>query len=83
MARNEFYVQCLLSKPVKGGKIIMVSWIPSDKAQKGSLASLKEWSSDRDWTGPWEVVETFSKAKGDRVEAGENDYKNQRRMSDV
>lgn len=83
MARNDFYTQCLLERNKKGATESMMSWIPSDIAKKGNLVNLKEWPSDGDWTGPWEVVETFTKMSGDKVEQGELDYKHQRKVSDV
>jgi hypothetical protein len=44
---------------------------------------LKEWPSDEEWSGPYEIVHVGSTKPGSIVENAENDYKHQREMSDV
>jgi len=86
MARNKFYTQCRLRRPVKGRSghfQEMVSWIPSDKAQVGKTVRLKEWPGDTEWSEGWEVLESWSKLAGDRAEAAAVDYLHQREQSDA
>lgn len=83
MARNKFYTQCKLQRKEEYGSETMTSWIPSDKAVKGLVIKLKEWPSDKRWSEGWEVLEVYSKVEGEKVEGSENDYKNQRKMSDI
>jgi hypothetical protein len=86
MARNEFYCQCQLARPVKGQPNAhqkMVSWIPSDIAKVGNIIRLKEWPNDKEWSENWTVVSVGPKTEGGKIETRAGDYKNQRKVSDV
>lgn len=86
MARNKYYCQCLLERPVdnkKDYKQEMITWIPSSIAILGEAIRIKELQSDKEWSEGWVVVKVWSKQKGDLVEQREADYKHQRDVSDL
>ncbi len=53
MARDVFYRQCRLVRPVAGGECAQVSWIPEPFAATGRVLKLRE---DGAWVDGWVVV---------------------------
>ena len=86
MPRNAFYCQCKLERSSKThpeGKEILVSWIPADKAKKGTIVCLKEFPSDPEWSEGWKVLEVWAKQDGTTVEKNAELWKHQRESSDI
>ena len=99
MARNEFYRQCRMRRPLQGKResdavVVqpldgsepyeeMTSFIPADKAKVGNVVKLKTWSHDKEWSENWEITYVGPKRRGDFVEKNADLWKHQRKMSDV
>ena len=72
---QNYYKQCILSKPTPKGKLMEVAWIPVEFAKKGKILKLKQ--EDGEWTDGWivedvgstlnpiEVIETVQKSAKD------------------
>lgn len=72
--------QCVLEKPLTKGVLRQVSWIPEVFAKIGKYLKLKEGT---DWENGWQVVQVGGRqSKQERIDRG-NDYKKQRKASDI
>lgn len=75
------YRQCRLQK----GPFHTTSWIPEKFAIKGKYVKLKKEGStgNKKWDNGWLVVEVGSRMREEEVLVRSQDYKHQRKQSDI
>ena len=59
----------------------MITWLPERYSIKNKYLKLK--NKEGNWINGWQVVETYSKIKKEDAIIASQDYKNQRKESDV
>lgn len=75
--------QCSMDKKTKDGKKTVVSWIPEKYAIKGKYISLENRETGVCEDG-WKVVLVGTvRLSADQVSKRSQDYKNQRKVSDI
>lgn len=67
-----FHIQCLLRKNSR----LQTAWIPEKYARVGKFLTLKE-------SPGWEVIKKYSKMKSTEVKERSQDFKHQRKASDI
>lgn len=78
-----FYKQCELSKPIDGGVMRMISWIPATIAIAGKTVGLKD-SETGEQTSGWRVENVTEPAIDSRIILQQSrDYLKTRDASDV
>lgn len=80
MAKQAFFVQCLMTKKTSLGFSQHVAWIPEKFAKVGRWLKLK---IDGVWVNHWRVKETWGRKKADAVIEDSQDHKHQREASDI
>lgn len=82
---SEFFKQCRLvipgNGPVKCPIAVQTAWIPERFAHVGKVLSLLR--SDGSWSEGWVVNEVYNRLSEEYVREHEQDYKSQRKASDV
>lgn len=73
---TDLSTQCKLQR----GNKITYSWIPKKFAVKGKFIKLK---NDGVWEDGWQVVEVWSTRTAEETAARRDDYKHQRKASDI
>ena len=83
MTKKVYYHQCKMRKSTGTNSSIWdVAWIPEKFAKIGKHIRIKQENGT--WDYDWEVMKVGdTKKEESRLIAGERDYKNQRKMSDV
>lgn len=77
-----YYRQCVLKKITPNGVItVQTSWIPEQYAYKGNWVSLKQ--KDGTWDNHWKVSEVGMRIEEEAVLENSQDYKHQRKASDI
>ena len=74
--------QCLMMRKIDDKEILMTSWIPEKFAIKDSIIKLQDRETKK-WTDGWKVVIVGTKRKQREVIERSQDYKNQRKASDI
>lgn len=79
--KKVYYKQCKLQK----GLFHTTSWIPEKFAVKGKYVKLKREGATgiKKWDNGWLVVEVGSRMKEEEVLVRSQDYKHQRKASDI
>lgn len=79
-----FFKQCMMHRRQEGlpGVSVHVAWIPEELAKVGKVLELLD-SHTGEWTGGWVVESVHSRLSEEYVREHENDYKHQRKASDV
>jgi len=72
-----YYRQCLLQKD----NTTTTRWIPEKFAKEGKWIKLK--NDDKEWEDGWLVKEVWSRMAEDLVLDASQDYKHQRKSSDI
>lgn len=83
MSKETFFRQCSLDLPLKNGVKRTVSWIPEKYAIKGKIIQLKKRETD-EWENGWVVVMVGTiRLTQDQVTERSQDFKKQRKASDI
>lgn len=82
-----YYRQCVLNKPfkLKDGSVgveTITSWIPEQFAVKGNYIKVLDKQSFQ-WQDGWIVIEVGLRAPEEEVLERNQDYKHQRKASDI
>lgn len=87
MAKESFYCQCRLQKPLSQvtssgwvPHMEMTSWIPEKYAEDEKVLKIKV---DGEWEDGWVVVDVYSRKTEKEVLDFERDYLKQRSVSDA
>lgn len=70
------HVQCKIER----NKEYDTCWLPEKFGHVGMIIELKK---DGEWEGGWMVVEVYDKLPTEMVEKHKNDYRSQRKVSDI
>ena len=81
MARVVMYRQCRLEKNVEGGKCVQMSYIPEPYCEVGKILKLR--GEDKIWEDGWRVTFAGAKRSFEQVDVQSQQYKKQRRASDI
>ncbi len=76
------YKQCLLTRPVIPGTVLLdrlVTWLPEEFAKVGKVLDLK---MPNEWDRGWTVKEVFTTKPEEYVREHERDYRTQSLASD-
>jgi len=69
---NIYYRQCVLRK----NNTVIVSWLPEKYAKRGKYVKLKDIDG-------WKIIEVGHRMKGEETLERSQDYKHQRKASDI
>lgn len=77
MSSAKTYTQCKLAARGKSGYLTEVSWIPSEFAKQGEKIVISST------TCVWTVEAVYGTMNAEDLKAGERDFLNQRKVSDI
>ena len=80
----QFYKHCMLHKTHRGqiGVSVQMTWIPEQFAHVGKVLALKDPSTG-EWDDGWTVESVYARCEESYVMERSQDYKHQRKASDV
>ena len=81
MAKNYYVKQCVLIKILHEGSVTYTAWIPEKNARIGNTVDIKDMNDI--WNKGWKVVSVGTKMPYSEMVERREDYKHQRKASDI